>query len=271
MLLFLSDSRGAIVATLLSIAAVVFLYRSFASAFIKAHVCFAISGCFLYLVVFLLLPFLAFEQSIDSELIRLDGSGRLDLWMSAINLAFDNVLLGIGPMHFAWYPNTHAHPHNAILQWASEWGLITTSLFIILIVRGFYKWSSVFTSTRLSSKSADSININIAVFNSSIAGLSYSLFSGVIVMPMSQVMLAIVAGFMIGLYNCEVGATLKNGDLTSFRMLQKMLFSVSLLLLIISIWPDVRERSVEGYEVDSASMQVMTPRLWQVGGIPHSD
>ena len=51
-------------------------------------------------------------------------SVRLILWKQAVNLIKQHPFFGVGPQHFAYYPNEWgAHPHNAVLLFATEWGL----------------------------------------------------------------------------------------------------------------------------------------------------
>ena len=54
------------------------------------------------------------------------ASGRLFLWRRATELILQHPLLGVGPMHFAHHAHDlqlGAHPHDWLLQVASEWGL----------------------------------------------------------------------------------------------------------------------------------------------------
>ena len=64
---------------------------------------------------------------------------RLNLWRLAIDYLVREPWLGVGPMHFAHYPNpTAAHPHNIYLQVASEWGL--PMLLVIFASTGLAMW-----------------------------------------------------------------------------------------------------------------------------------
>ena len=169
---------------------------------LRAQIKFLLIGTFGYVLFFEALPTLfgiGGSTIASSRLANITSlSGREVLWLQALNMISTHPLLGIGPMHFANYPNgVAAHPHNAILQWAAEWGLPSAALLISGIALGF---RSLFRQIR--SKSGDDKNhlLRIALFLSLIAASTQSLVDGVIVMPYSQTWLAIIVGWTIGLH-----------------------------------------------------------------------
>ena len=65
-------------------------------------------------------------------------SGRIQVWSLTIKELHANCLLGTGPQSYFFYPNRHPdviHAHNWILQMLGEWGLLGTTLFLILLYR----------------------------------------------------------------------------------------------------------------------------------------
>jgi putative inorganic carbon (HCO3(-)) transporter len=136
------------------------------------------------------------KQAISGRL-SLDSSGRLPMWRDSVRDVHHKPLLGIGPMNYACTgPEFRAgHPHNFLLQFAGEWGLpatlsllgllgfITTSLFKNLRVRKGQHWAA------LGSILACAL----------LAAGAYSLLSGVLVMPASQVSGLLIAGWLMGL------------------------------------------------------------------------
>lgn len=84
----------------------------------------------LYVIYHQILP-----NSIGSDLARTSSSGRLDLWLKALNTWLEHPILGVGGNHFLLQqPYTViAHPHNIWLKFLSEWG-ISACLLLGLIV-----------------------------------------------------------------------------------------------------------------------------------------
>ncbi len=73
-------------------------------------------------------------RSSDGNLNKV-SSGRLDMWSAAWNLFTESPLFGMGPDSYRVHDVGYgAHPHNALFQWLSEWGLLGTILFIIPII-----------------------------------------------------------------------------------------------------------------------------------------
>lgn len=88
----------------------------------------------LYVIYHQILP-----NPIGSDLARTSSSGRLDLWLKALNIWFEHPILGVGGNHFLLQqPYTViAHPHNIWLKFLSEWGIsafILTGLIIALCI-----------------------------------------------------------------------------------------------------------------------------------------
>lgn len=77
----------------------------------------------------------------------LDTSGRIELWKYTINKYLENPILGKGPGSFFIMSfidviyNDHpfekapSQPHNMILQFLIEWGIIGTSIILILLIK----------------------------------------------------------------------------------------------------------------------------------------
>lgn len=88
----------------------------------------------LYVIYHQILP-----NPIGSTLARTSSSGRLDLWLKALNTWLEHPILGVGGNHFLLQqPYTViAHPHNIWLKFLSEWGVsafILTGLIIALCI-----------------------------------------------------------------------------------------------------------------------------------------
>lgn len=126
-------------------------------------------------------------------------SGREVIWQQAVDLIVANPILGNGPMHFADVINNNAtHPHQSFLQWAAEWGLPSAIAVIVLIAAAAV---AVFRKIRSESASESDISmLRIGVAAALVASLTQSLVDGVLVMPYTQLWLAIIAGWCLGLH-----------------------------------------------------------------------
>jgi hypothetical protein len=122
---------------------------------------------------------------------------RLALWGQSLTLIGQHPLLGIGPMHFALGGgfNGVSHPHSAPLQLAAEWGLPAALLAAGLVVWGLGHLKSRLVGIR---EGPDS-TLAFALWHALLTGGAYAFVSGVIVMPVSQAMLLVVAGAACGL------------------------------------------------------------------------
>lgn len=119
------------------------------------------------------------------DLARLDSSQRDVLWQLGWEVIRTHPLLGIGPMHYASLPNPIAsHPHNLVIQFASEWGIPATLLLAWLTFRHL--------RTRVKDVAASSKEnfggVPLAMLCATIALLLQSLVTGTFNYPVSQVL-----------------------------------------------------------------------------------
>ena len=121
---------------------------------------------------------------------------RFALWRSAVDFIVARPLLGVGPGQFGLqnYPMGAAHPHNFPLQMLSEYGLFAGLAGIALMV--LLVLLAIKTLRVGSSSEPDLVGKSIAA--ALIMGLTDSLFSGNPIMPHSQILLCVVAGWLVG-------------------------------------------------------------------------
>jgi len=158
-------------------------------------------GVTLYWLLFSVLTgYLGIEVSnFASDRLTTSLSGRGPIWQQAWDMIRERPWLGFGPMHFADIHNPiAAHPHQAILQWASEWGIPSTLLVVWLAGRGLW---ATFLLVRERSTSDDPTDLlRLCLFASLIGALTQSMVDGVIVMPYSQLWLSLVVGWLMALH-----------------------------------------------------------------------
>ncbi len=270
-LLFASGSRGAVSSVIISLALSFIIFRSYAKPLLKLNSILLLAGLSGYLILFKFLPWaLNNEVTLGWKPISqfASSNARIELWQFALQYIADNPWLGIGPMHYAYYPGPGlAHPHNSILQWTCETGIPSILLLIFLIFSGLTAWVKKFHRLQEKNKLTAPAHLWIALFCSMISGLIYSLVSGVIVMPLSQIMMALIAGWMLGIYFQDQ----KNPHISKIQGLSfKLLAGITLITLVYTVLPSLVPRLSSSYaDLPYQSYTVHTPRFWQIGGVPH--
>ncbi len=273
LLLYPTAGRGAILAILISTLLVGIIYRSASKGFIKTQLLFALSGFFSFILLDFIIQLITSSIVNMPDITRSGAPGREALWMQALQLIIENPVLGVGPMHYAWHPNPiAAHPHSSFLQWAAEWGIPSLSLIMFLFVYGTYHWLHRFSYRSVQLLPNCDGKVVMGLTCSALAGLGHSLVSGIIVMPMSQIMFAIILGLMIGVYkHSELNPSPAT---TSFRRkiaLWRVFHASVLILLITTIWPSLTQHLQGDSYGFSGQIHTRGPRLWRIGGIPHNN
>jgi putative inorganic carbon (HCO3(-)) transporter len=152
------------------------------------------------------------------------------LWVRALEIIELHPWLGVGPMMLALDHNrVAAHPHNALLQLAAEWGMPATILLVavgaalgwrlLAALRGICKAAAALPTAarpgevdRLDGPAGTAAPVGLAspgfplqpvlacALACSMAGaVVHSLVDGLLVMPHAQVACALVGGWLVGL------------------------------------------------------------------------
>lgn len=122
------------------------------------------------------------------------------LWATSIDFVIQHPLLGIGPMHYAYFASkVAAHPHNAVLQWLAEWGIPAGLLLTgVCAVAGLAFAGHV---RRTVAQAGDHKSLVLVALLAALAGAAaQAMVDGVLVMPVSQTVLALMCGWAIGIY-----------------------------------------------------------------------
>lgn len=225
------------------------------------------------LIVGLILYILLFHILLSSgirDLVNYDDPSRLLLWKTSVELAIHHPLLGVGPLHFPYYAypleNIAAHPHNALLLIAAEWGLIVSLGLLGLIIWGFCRWVKTMRQATLQDPAAQTYAI--ALTASLLAGALDAMVDGIIVMPLSQVMLAIVLGWMLALYAQYQNQAPQPVKAAYLRLLA-ILAVLSLIAGAHGIWPDVLYlmQNQDFYILQCKHNCLLNPDFWTQGWI----
>lgn len=216
MLIMLTGGRGVVLGLILSLIFLVVVAKSVRSALLKiSALTLIVSSIFYGITVWAFEFFAQIDITGALGISRIydysHASGRMDLWRHAFELFLGAPILGVGPMHFSLngYQFTHpAHPHSSFMQILSEWGLIGVASLMIIFVLGFLGWFKLLKSTENNPQGWLIVGLSYAFMTLSV----HSLFSGVWVMPMAQLSLVLVMGWMLGLFVSSVSTTRKLHD-----------------------------------------------------------
>ncbi len=259
-ILFHTASRGVLLAWGLGILITALIYRKLAWPFIRLHLIHITSGFLSYTILFKLIPFLRETSVVTGTIVRETTSDRIALWSQSINLIQNHPIFGIGPMHFAWYSPISAHPHNSVLQIMMEWGMPAALLIFAFAIYGLFFWLKKINIATLQSKTSHDRNLAIILFFTVVTNAAYSLLDGVIVMPISQIMMFTFIGLMLGYYykcNAPKAHRIKRGSFFSH-----LFPSVVLIALILSILPEVLQNASGDEKRFSIGYTAMGPRIW---------
>lgn len=240
LILLQSEARGAVLAIMVSAFLVYsFLPISARKYFIRPLLTSIAIGTGLWLVLIVILPLFIFDDDIWQ--LRIDSSGRIAMWLYILQEIPQRIFMGYGPMSFAWAegkPLLNAHPHNALLQFLYEYGI---GVFVVVTVWSVFKLTTLFG--RL--KQTQGGNPDTVIIFALCSAWCYSLFDGMIVMPLSQALLAALLAI-----NCQYSKVITVH--TRWRLLATLIVLLLGTVLISSV--SSLDKSPQRY-----------PRLWMYG------
>lgn len=225
----------------------------------------ALVGVALFWLVFqVLTDYLGIQvQNFAGDRLNSSLSLREVIWQLAWDMIRERPWLGFGPMHFADIANPiAAHPHQAVLQWASEWGVPSALCVAWLVLRGMA------ATIRLIREKADSTEpadlLRLCLFASLVGAFTQSMVDGVIVMPYSQLWLALVVGWLLGLHNWRTEPATPNRALRWSGRLISVAAVALLVWVVMRDVPNLQARN-EQYARDFGGHY--QPRFWAQGVI----
>ena len=191
-------------------------------------------------------------------------SGREVLWSIAWAQIQAHPWLGIGPMHLASIRNNFgAHPHNAGLQLAAEWGIPAAVAFLLPVVIGL-----LCLLRRLRQQGFSTNPLLVCLTASLLAATAQSMVDGVIVIPYTQTLLVLVVGWTLGTYyrgGTQLSISKKSHVVEWGAAVISML---ALLALLNGDVPEVLNRAEVTQAYVDAGNPLVPPRYWAVGWIP---
>ncbi|MEQ1590944.1 MAG: O-antigen ligase family protein [Thiobacillaceae bacterium] len=258
-LLLASATRGSFMALLVASIVLLVLNRQKTLPWLKTQAACLGLGVVIYGVVFIWLP----EQlnqavSMESRVNDFSSLSNRDvIWRIALHHITAHPLLGIGPMHFANEMNpVAAHPHNALLQLAAEWG--TPAALAWLIVAMTSCWA--FLKRIQTGGTQDWLGTSLAV--ALLGAAAQSMVDGMIVVPYTQLWLVAVIAWAIGVYlRGSTSFLLGNSSIAIFRLL----IALTIGLLVWGVYPEMFNIQ----ELASKYRMAMVPRFWAQGWLEY--
>lgn len=223
--------------------------------FVYAQLGLVFLGLLFYGVLFWLLPWLFGLELQGASALRSGLSLREVVWQGAYAMAAEHPWLGVGPLHFsADWNHIAAHPHQAILQWAAEWGWFVACAMCVLISWGCWQ---VLTRLRVDSSV---VSGDVALWIGVVGGLCLSLLDGVFVMPYTEVWLALLAGLLLGRFAPSVRT------LAIWPLKVMALFAMlTMVWIIVAEVPYLYEAQTNFWDEEAIGSP---PRFWDQGWIP---
>ena len=229
---------------------------------LRLQVLAAVTGVGLFVLLFVWIPVWAgLSASVESRLSNFaDLSGRAELWHLAWVQVVAHPWLGIGPMHLAAIRNDFgAHPHNSLLQLAAEWGVPAALALVLPVLAGM---ASLLARLR---KNIGYDVLLVCLTAGLLAASVQSMVDGVIVIPYTQTLLALIAGWALGVY--FRGASRVVPDTRLLRLGVPVVSLVAFSALMYGIYPEVFNRA-EVTQAYADAGKYIPPRYWGVGWIP---
>ena len=269
MLLFVSAGRGTFVGLALAIAMVWCTLRRSATAWCRSMVLAGLAGLLAYLFFYAAIPLLRDLEPFGllvttaERTLANPTSGRLQLWIRALEMVGEYPWLGAGPLHFAHYGRdlqVASSPHDWPLQIGSEWGMPALFLLCGVLALAVHKlWQ---LRKIISVKEQDTLT---AWLVTGLAILVDGLVSGLIVMPTSQLWIALYVGCAWG-WTYSLSPSFKTIDIRPSRVHFVLLTLGALLMiyaLVNGIWPELKELNVRNDFYPET--KVLYPRIFSNG------
>ena len=245
LLIFIGQARGALL-SFLAFSIFALLFKST----LKKQVFIGLACFFISYITFYALDSL---NKGGAEILRTTTSGRIELWLNTLsNLSLKHLLIGNGPGVFEMSLGNSApfsHPHNSLIEIINEWGVIALVCIVTVV---FITFKNAITHLKKHKKDI----ITESLFYSFAIGITYSLFSGVHVMPVSQTLLFIIWGLLLGRINKRKRQTIP---------MQKKMKALITILFIIA-WYFYLQKALSIYNnIDPDKGYIYGPRFWSVG------
>lgn len=259
-LLFYSASRGVLIAWFFGMLTTWLVYKKLAWPFLRMQITSLITGFLGYEFLFKIIPNSLALNLATSSVLRQTTSDRTDLWARALSLAYEHPIFGIGPMNYPWYNASLSHPHNSVIQLACEWGLPATLIMLLITGYAVYCWLKQIGANKIKNESNFNCNLVIVLLFSICTNFAYSMVDGVIVMPISQVLMATIIGLTIAVY-ASLSKTTPPLIATRTKT-EPVLATILIVALVWSTLPEIKQALSGNQKRFSTGYVAAGPRIW---------
>ncbi len=266
-----SGSRTSWISVGIALALVAWLERDRGFAFTRFQCICAALGGVAFLIFFFLLPaLLGLTSAIEADRFSNIASvgTRAILWKHGFDAAIAHPLLGIGPMHYAYFFNGEgAHPHNFWLQLAAEWGLPVAGVALSAVVLLWRRLALVVRPGRASTEEQETGLVLLAALTVWIVGTQAD---GFMVVPTSQLASTVILALCVALAMRTNSIHLRIADppdigLRVFWAAMTLIATLTLTSLMFSSFGDSSGR--ERVWRKEQQNVYFHPRFWQHGWI----
>lgn len=257
---FLSGGRGTLLSLAFAATCVVLAGGVPARRWLRSQAAVVAAGAAGAGALALVFPTVVAATSTIGRFLSADDSGRLALWGSAVRLAAESPITGIGPQHYA-YAAGHdvAHPHNLLLQVAAEWGLPAAAALLVVLAFALRALSRGLSDA---GQTSDEIirTVRYALATSFLAALAHSFLSGLAIMPLSQAGACLVGAWLLAESRAHDGAQRTAGS--AGVALQALSMAILTALLVLAA-PAASHRIAHPIEGATADTLRFRPRMWR--------
>lgn len=244
--LFFDGARSALFSILVSILLGYILFKNKRKAIL-------ISIFMVALAYFMHIIYLKFTKLTINTITRSDSSGRYELWVYGLNRFLEKPFFGHGGGNFSLDTQIFlTSPHNLIIQFISEWGVGGILLGFLLFWLYFYLFKNI-------------KNLSPFILLCAMAILIDGLFSGLFILPMSQINFMLVISLLLNQINQQRNT--KNLSPSFDNHFYKYIFYTVALFCVgyflLFHWADITCLNCMGME------GVNTPRFWRGGKSLH--
>ncbi len=201
-LVLMSGTRAFILGVFFSLIATYFITPNIWTRYMKLLLLTGLAGIIGYVMLIFLIPMLLGidnTAALNSTTNRDFGSssGRVAIWLDTLQIAINNPIFGIGPMMTALEGMLTyvAHPHNALLQLAAEWGIPFTVIIVLFLGYLTWRWKKLIAH-KPEERETLALPITAAISSASAA----SMVDGLIVMPISLLYMVVITGLGAALW-----------------------------------------------------------------------
>jgi len=259
---WLNQSRALYLEAFVTAILLSLIFRQSAKPYLLAQSLSALSGALLFILCFVISQLIP-----ERSLVNFEEMDRIKLWEIAATLIKHHPWLGVGPLHYARYSGAYdvMHPHNSFLLFTSEWGIPAGLIFLGLAFAGLFAWTK---KVRILSSSPNKFLL-MGLTGSLFSGAMNAQVSGTLVMPMSQILFALIGGWALAEYQKSQSSTIS----LKITLLKTVLLRGVLLglagIVVWGVFPEVEylpEETLQACIIATDSLHptrcVLMPAYW---------